>query len=306
MVYTQWFHALLSGAALLLTTATVIAAPLFGAWGPAVSLESVPGTSSELNTPAAEGCPILSQDGLQLYFASNRPGGLGGLDIWVAERSAPDAAFGAPVNLGAPINSPENDFCPSPLRDAQGFMFVSNRLGGCGGTDIYVTSQHPQQGWAAPENLGCEVNSAADEAGPVLVFAEPGPPILYFSSSRPGGIGGIDLYRSVKAGGWSFAVPELVPGVNSIADDQQPYVRRDGREIVFASNRSGSQGFDIWSADRDSIAEPWSAPANLGPDVNSDGNETRPSLSWDGTALLFGTNKAGVEGQSDLFYSTRD
>jgi OOP family OmpA-OmpF porin len=107
-------------------------------------------------------------------------------------------------------------------------------------------------------------------------------------------------------GGWSFGPAELVPGVNSDADDMQPYIRQDGREMVFASNRSSGQGsFDIWSTSRDSIANPWSPPENLGPNVNSSTSESRPSLSWDGTMLLFGTTRAGVEGASDIFFTTR-
>jgi len=306
LIGKRWFRSVLGGLALLLVAVPAFAAPLYSSWGAAASLESVPGTSAELNTAALEGCPTLSHDGLQLYIASNRPGGLGGIDIWVAERASPDDPFGAPANMGAPINSPANDFCPSLSRDGKRFLFVSNRPEGCGGADIYMTRYHPEQGWQAPENLGCEVNSSADEAGPVLVQAEPGPPTLYFSSARVGGPGGINLYLSRMVGGWSFGRAELVDGVNSDADDMQPYLRRDGRELVFASNRSGGQGsFDIWSAGRDSIADSWSAPVNLGANVNSAASESRPSLSWEGTMLLFGTTRPGVEGASDIFYSTR-
>ena len=120
-------------------------------------------------------------------------------------------------------------------------------------------------------------NSSVDEAGPVLVYAEPGPPTLFFSSARVGGPGGINLYLSRMDGGWSFGPAELVPGVNSDADDMQPYVRRDGQELVFASNRAGGQGsFDIWSASRDSIAAPWTTLVNLGLNVNSAASESRP------------------------------
>jgi len=269
-------------------------------------LGSVPGTGSELHTPFLDGCPILSRDGLKVYIASDRPGGLGGLDIWVAERASPDEPFGAPVNVGAPINSPSNDFCPSPLRNGQGFLFVSNRPGGCGGADIYRTRYNPKDGWREPINLGCQVNSSADEAGPVVSFAEDGPSTLYFSSTRSDQLGGSDLYQSRIRDDWAFAPAELVPNVNSDYDDIQPSVRRDGRELVFASNRPGSLGFDIWSTSRVSIREVWSAPVNLGPNVNSDANETRPSLSWDAKTLLFGTTRLGVEGVSDIYYSTRE
>jgi Tol biopolymer transport system component len=305
MIRRHFSQVLLTTFVILVMAVPALAAPSFTPWGMAVSLESAPGTSSELNTAYLDGCPILSRDGLKLYLASNRPGGLGGIDIWVAERASPDGPFGAPANMGAPINSPGNDFCPSPLRDGQGFIFVSNRPGGCGGSDIYLTRYKPETGWQAPVNLGCEVNSSADEAGPVLVFAEPGPPALYFSRAQPGVPFTGDLYSSKKIGAWSFGPAELVPGVNSEFDDIQPSISQDGRELVFASNRSGSQGFDIWSAYRTSITQPWSTPVNLGPNVNGPANETRPSLSWNGSLLLFGTTRIGVEGVSDIFYTTR-
>src|SRR5574341_479191 len=211
MSHRRLFHTLLGGFMLLLVATPVLAVASFSSWGPAVSLESAPGTSSELNTPSLDGCPILSRDGQQLYMASDRPGGLGGIDIWVAERTSRDGPFGAPVNMGAPINSSSNDFCPSPLRDGQGFLFVSTRPRGCGGSDIYLTRRHPD-GWEAPVNLGCGVNSSADEAGPVLSFAEPGPPTLYFSSNRPDEQGNVDadLYMSRKADAWSFGPAEPV------------------------------------------------------------------------------------------------
>ena len=277
----------------------------YSPWTPALSIESLPESSSEVNTAFLDGCPILSRDGLQLYLASNRPDGVD-LDIWVAERSNPNAGFGTPVNMGSPINvEGYNDFCPSPMRDGQGFMFVSNRPGGCGGADIYLTRYDPVNGWQEPVNLGCQVNSDKDEAGPVLVFAENGPPTLYFSSTRVDELGGSDIYMSEMIGAWSFGEAELVPGVNSGYEDMQPSVRQDGREIVFASNRPSSQGLDIWSASRNSIASDWSTPVNLGPNVNSTANESRPSLSWDARILLFGSTRPG-EGASDIYYSTRE
>jgi len=186
-------------------------------------------------------------------------------------------------------------------------MFVSNRPGGCGGSDIYLTRRHALHGWKEPVNLGCEVNSSADEAGPVLSFAEPGSPTLYFSSTRAGGLGGSDLYLSRKSGSWAFDPAEPVAGVNSPYDDARPSVRHDGRELIFDSNRPGGQGgFDIWSASRDSVAGSWSVPVNLGPNVNSTANETRPSLSWEGTRLLFDSNRPGGEGVSDIYYAIRD
>ena len=80
------------------------------------------------------------------------PGGLGGLDIWVSHRPNTHAPWGAPENLGAPVNSETDDFCPTPVAGGKLF-FVSARTGGCGLGDIYVTKRSGGT-WAAPTNLG--------------------------------------------------------------------------------------------------------------------------------------------------------
>src|SRR5262245_42742447 len=85
------------------------------AWSSAQKIDTIHGDSAELNTPSVDGCPIQSPDGLSIYMASNRPGGKGGLDIWVATRSSTSAPFGAPQNLGEPVNSAADDFCPTPV-----------------------------------------------------------------------------------------------------------------------------------------------------------------------------------------------
>jgi Tol biopolymer transport system component len=98
----------------------------------------------------------------------------------------------------------------------------------------------------------------------------------------------------------------LVPGVNSLVDDGQPNLSRDGLELYFYSARSDVPGVprdnDIYVATRTSISDPWSTPINLGPAVNSGGSVTRPSLSWDGTTLYFGSTRAG---SSDIYVTTR-
>ena len=98
-----------------------------------------------------------------------------------------------------------------------------------------------------------------------------------------------------------------MPGANSAAEDGQPNVRRDGLELFFFSTRPGTLGMaDLYSATRSSGSDPWSTPVKLGPDVNSAAAETRPSLSWDGTTLYFGSTKPGGEGSSDHYVTTRE
>lgn len=294
------------GVAIALVTVVMLTAGLagpamarhFGAWAPAVSAESPPGTSTELNTSFNDGCPIQSPDGLSLYMASNRPNGHGGLDIWVASRASTSEPFGAPVNLPAPINSSADDFCPTPVR-GKGLFFVSSRAvaGACGGPDIYFSRRNPAHGWTAPVNLGCQVNSAVAEMGPSYFEAD-GHAYLYFSS-------GPDIYMSVRGADGTFGPRTAVDELNSGASDLRPNVRKGGLEVVFDSDREGTLGGpDLWFATRASVNEPWSTPVNAGPAINTAAGETRGSFSWDGTTLYFGRGP-GPEGGSDVFFTTR-
>ena len=285
----------------------------FTSWSPAERVEAAwPGAHPHFNSPSLDGCPASSRDGKTFFMASTRPGSRG-IDIWVSRRESVDQPWGEPVNVGEPINSAYNDFCPMPARDGHEFYFVSNRPGGCGGDDIYVTRFRSDGTIDPPENLGCVVNSAANEAGPVPI-TEPGRgPVLYFSSTRPGGFspepagatsGDSDLYSSEWRGG-RYQAPTLVPGVNSAQEDGQPYIQRDGLELYFFSTRPGGRGAqDIWMASRAKAQDAWSAPVNLGGDVNSSAAETRPSLSWDGTTLYFGSTRS--TGEANIFVSFRD
>ena len=293
--------------------ATAAAGPHFSGWTPAQKIDEMAGNSSELNTPSLDGCPIQSPDRRSLYMASNRPGGKGGLDIWVATRASERDPWGAPVNLPEPINSASDDFCPTPI-NGKGLLFVSRRVVQgvtCGLGDIYFTRRNPAHGWSEPQHLGCDPagpNSALDEQGPSYVQGR-----LYFSRSSlpPGNTG--ELYVSEKQGDMSFGAASPIVELNDVAaNDIQPNVRKDGREIVFSSNRAGGLGGqDIWSATRTSVDDPWSAPVNLGSHVNTGLGESRPSISWHAQQLLFGragpagTGEGGT-GMSDIYLATRE
>jgi len=293
---TRTLAAIAAGTASVFATVAVASAMSFGAWSPAVGAESIPSTSGDLNTAALEGCPFVAQRDDILYFASNRAGGMGGLDIWYAEREA-DGTWGDPVNF-VEVNSPANELCPMAHRNGKTFLFVSARPGGCGGDDLYITRLHATRGWAAPTNLGCTVNSSANEASPSLLETE-----LYFSSTRAGGLG--DIYASAFDG-VTFSAPVLAPGLSSAQDDFRPNVRRDGLEIFFDSNRPGGiGGLDLWTSTRATTSDPWATPTNLGGAINSSANDLRASLSWDGTTLYFGSFRLGGEGSQDLYVATR-
>lgn len=262
-----------------------------------------------VNSAQADGCPIESPNGLNLYFASTRPGAVGGStdpnDIWRVHRTAIDAPWGEPEHLPAPVNSAAADFCPTPLTGKR-LYFVSARGGAatCGAGDIYRTQQHPVQGWLTPENLGCQAtgdgpNFPGGEFSPSVVETSEGT-LLYFSS--PGADGGTDqdIYVSTMNADGSFGPASIVAALNTAANDQMPNVSRDGLEIVFVSDAGNAAGaFDIWTATRETTGDSWSTPTKLDGNVNTGASETRPSLSADGRRLHFGR-------LGDLWVSTRD
>jgi WD40-like Beta Propeller Repeat len=301
----------LVAALMSLTAVTAVAqAANYSAWSSAQKIDEIGGNNSELNTPFQDGCPIQSPDGLRLYIATTRPRFAGDtrtdLDIWVAKRASVGSPWGAPVNLGEPVNSTADDFCPTPVR-GKGLYFVSRKTtaASCGLGDIYFTRRNSAGEWRQPRHLACAPagpNSALDEQGPSYV--EAGGSFLYFSRSSaivPG-----DVYVSEKRLDGSFGPATAVAELNDAsANDIQPNVRKDGLEVVFSSNRSGTLGGqDIWAATRASAGDAWSAPVNLGSGVNTAAGETRPSLSWDALTLLFG-RAPGPEGSGDVYVSTR-
>jgi WD40-like Beta Propeller Repeat len=299
------------------TGAAFAGGPHFSAWGPAELVDPVDAVG--VNTTAVDGCPIESPDGHSLYIASNRPGSVG-LDLWVANREGADEPWGNPVNLndspGADLNTSADEFCPTPVR-GNGLFFV-RRPSACGLGDIYFTRFNPEHGWSEPERLACAPegpNTALDEMGPSYVQAGGGAR-LYFSSSRSAPQGGFvpgDIFVSARGAGGTFGPGELVPGLSDpAANDIQPNVRRNGREVVFSSNRAGGRGSqDIWVATRENGGDAWSQPVNLAnlgtpaQQVNTSDSETRPSLSWHGETLYFGRAPA-AGGPSDVYVTTRD
>lgn len=270
------------------------AAPRYSAW-------SVAAPVVEVNSTVADGCPIESRDGLSLYIASMRTGTLGGNDIWAADRASKKEPFGEPQNLGAPVNTDANDFCPTPIYGNY-LMFVSERPGpetcnsGPGLGDIYIIRRNAAYGWGEPQHLGCiedgtGPNSAGAEFSPSLVELPDGA-YLYFSSTVSGNH---DIYRSKRGSNGKFGPPSPVTELNTEFDDRMPNIRSDGLEVVFSSTRptdaKGSAsfgGFDVFVAKRSSATEPFSAPVNLGSGINTAGSETRSTISWDHRRLYFG------------------
>lgn len=310
MIGKQLMVLTLAAGAVAVSAVVASAGSQFSTWAPAALVDPVDAVG--VNTPAQDGCPIQSPDGLSLYIASNRAGSAG-LDLWVAQRGSSDEPWGDPVNLndgrGANLNTSADEFCPTPVR-GNGLFFV-RRPSSCGLGDIYFTRFNPEHGWSEPERLACAPegpNTSLDEMGPSYVEAGGGAR-LYYSSSRSAAQGGAvpgDIFVSKMGAGGTFGPGELVVEVSdSMANDIQPNVSKNGREMVFSSSRSGGSGSqDIWVATRENGDDSWSQPENLGPNVNTSDSESRPSLSWDAEMLYFGRAPA-AGGPGNVYVTTR-
>lgn len=145
-----------------------------------------------INTPAFEGMPSLSPDNKTLYFVSDRAGGYGGKDIWMSRFQ--DGLWQIPENLGPEINTPGDETAPWIAVDNQTLYFTSNGHPGFGGNDIYLSRKGPDGQWTAVVNLGIPINSPSEDAS---MTVSTGGRKAYFSSNRPGGSGGMDIYETV-------------------------------------------------------------------------------------------------------------
>ena len=239
-----------------------------------------------VNSSVDEWDPSISADGLELYCSSYRPGGLGDADLWVARRKTKTDPWSKPVNLGPTVNSPAGDRAPCISADGLSLYFSSERSGGYGKRDLWVTRRETTSApRGMPVNLGPTVNSAMHEHSPSISTYGL---TLYFAGRRTDKLssGGGDIWvttRKTKRDPWGTPV-NLGPIVNSSAWDQAPSISDDDLTLYFDSERSGSS--DIWGTTRKKTSDPWGTPIKLSPVVNADW-EANPDISRDGSTLYF-------------------
>ncbi|HIQ22695.1 MAG TPA: DUF1080 domain-containing protein [Planctomycetes bacterium] len=242
--------------------------------------------------------PSLSADKRILMFASNRPGGQGGMDLWMCRRPSSEASWQPPTNLGPTVNSGAADNAPFLSADGLLLVFDSERAGGHGDRDIWMCKRESlDQSWATPVNLGSSVNTQWQDSEPTV--SRDGLS-LWFQSTRPGGVGLLDLWmcrRTSRGGRWEPAT-NLGPGVNTGSYETAPALSSDGLVLLFGAPGAGG---DLWMSTRPARHAPWGKPVSLGAFVNTSYEEWCPCLSPDGTTLLFQSDRPGGSGGFDLY-----
>jgi Tol biopolymer transport system component len=253
------------------------------------------------STPANEYNPSLSPDGRTLVFARSEPE-FRNARILVSHLR--DGRW-SPAQPIAFTDARYSDTDPTFSPDGNTLYFISNRPApdrdsARADLDIWRV-RRVQGGWGTPEHLGAAVNSRAQELGPTWHDGS-----LYFASSRGGRARMLDIYRS-REGAAGFGPAEALDQVNSEASDSDPEFSRDGRTLLFWSDRAGGRGqADVYASRR--TAEGWSTARLLEGGINSSGFDFTPSFSPDGRWIYFASmrqdsaaNPVVHNGQSNLY-----
>lgn len=259
-----------------------------------------------INSNYPDYIPLVSADESTLIFTSRRSNSTGGKvaddgsfyeDIFMATRdnrgqwSKPSAIDG--------LNSKMHDAGIGLSSDGKQLFLYKDSNGG----DIYL-SKRKGNNWSEPQRLEGDVNSAYWEGSASITKDGK---YLYFASNRPGGFGGIDIYRSQKTanGTWSKAV-NLGPEINTSANEDAPQIHTDDITLFFSSKgHEGMGGYDIFSSVLDVAAGNWSAPRNVGYPINTAHDDIHFSLNAAGNKAYFNSSYLSAHGQNDIYVMER-
>ena len=205
-----------------------------------------------------------------------------------------------PENLGATVNSTSDDWYPVIPEDGSYMIFVSDRPGGYGGGDMWISLNEGGE-WQTPENLGSNVNTVFGESAPFLAEDDTA---LYFASLAPGGYGQMDIWRCSLTDGVPGPKTNLGPQINTGSLECCPVLATDGNTLYICSDRAGGTGgMDIWASEKS--GDTWGDPYNIGSIVNTPQTDCPRWISDDGDTLVISSTCAGGYGLADLWYAVR-
>ncbi len=254
-----------------------------------------------VNTRFKESTPVITADNSVMFLTSRREGSTGGdmdekneyfEDIYVTQNKG--GQWTMPANLGSPVNSNSHDAAIALSPNGQQlFVYKDDGEG-----DIYV-SQKKGLNWTKPRSLGKSINTSKYREPSVSVTADGR--YIYFSSNRPKGYGGLDIYRAKRLPNGTYAeVENLGPTVNTAEDEDGPFIHPDGVTLYFSSRGHETMGdYDIFSTQLEKGA--WSVPENIGYPINTPGADIYFVLSADGQYGYYASEKKGGYGFTDIY-----
>lgn len=259
---------------------------------------------SPINTPYHEYVPLVWGLEDELYFTSRRPGSTGGRtdhrgdyfeDVYVSLNE--HGQWQEPKQLNSAINSSTHDACVGISADGQ-ILYVFRTSDDLLSGDLYM-SEREEGDWSDLVKLGSDINSEAIETSASISSDDR---VIYFSSNREGGFGGMDIYRSVKLpnGIWSKA-SNLGPTVNTSEDEDSPFIHADNKTLYFSSKgHQNMGGFDVFESIRDEDGL-WSIPRNMGYPINSVTHDLNFVMSSDKQTGYYSSAQKGGLGGQDIY-----
>lgn len=258
-----------------------------------------------INSEWDESLASITADDQMLVFTVNRPKDnnticafcLNEEDLYFSNQESdnwlPRTAFGPPIrssyNEGAQCISPDGLYL---------LYTICNSDFGMGSCDLYWSKKIGDK-WSRPRNFGAPVNTNAWESQPSMA---PDGKTIYFVSSRPGGYGGMDIWKTTMTSEGAFSAPEnLGASINTPGDDAAPFIHSDGRTLYFASNgRVGMGGYDLYYATLKEDGS-WTEPKNLGYPINTSADEINIFINASGTKAYMASDKDNGFGGLDLY-----
>ena len=265
-----------------------------------------------INTPDPEYAPVISADQSKLIFTARRHTTSGGEkdfadnlhfeDVYISYNDG--EKWSTAENMGANVNTADHDASIGLSPDGQElFIYKSDKKNENAG-DIYMSDLEGKS-WSAPVKLGESINTIGMESHASITADEK---LLYFTSNKPGGSGGLDIYVSKRLPDNTWALPKSLGNkVNTKYDEEAPFIHPDGKTLYFSSKGHKSMGgYDVFKSEYNEKNDTWSEPENLGYPINTAGDDIFFVWTPDGKKAYFSSYRDGGYGHEDIYVLTRE
>ncbi|AYB31742.1 OmpA family protein [Chryseolinea soli] len=268
---------------------------------------SIVNIGREINSEFEDYAPVLNENEDEIVFTTRRREDNLNQNVFDDNKPYEDiftskkvnGAWAYAKNIGPIVNTPYHDSNLALSADGSTLFIFKDE----GGGDIFYCERQPTGEFSEPVALPGIINSSFEEKSITISKDEK---TLYFSSNRPGGFGGLDIYRATKdsKGEWTN-VKNMGPKINTDLDDDGPFIDYDLVTLYFSSKgRKGMGGFDVFKSTFDLKTNEWSEPENLGYPINTPDDDIYFVASKDGKRAYYSSVREDGMGYTDIYSIT--